>query len=240
MQVESAIARCRRDIVYGALLKAVLLGSAAVCVVLGSISGNGGTIALAGIGGIWIIWMTLNVRSAKASRIAAESPGLIAAGEFERAEANIDEALRSFSLIRAVKLTCLHYLLILRHKQRRWSDVATLAQAILNQPLGSLRTLNTHSRLILADALLEMNDTKGAYNAINALYNERLSLAEALYLTVIQLDYEARMQAWGAMLTSLTRRIQMSELMPSNNAARTQAFLALAALKMGKMESTLR
>ncbi len=236
MRVENAIARCRRDLTFGALLKGVLVATAAACMVLGVGFGKGGSAALAGIGGVWLIWMTLNYRSVRALRIAAGSPSLIASGDYERAEAQIEEALRSFSLFRTVKLMSLHHLAVLRHAQRRWAEAALVASAVLHERLGSLRSLSTRSRLILADALLEMSDLHGAHAAITALHQERLSLAEALNLTLLQLDYQARIGVWGEMIQGAGRKIQLAELMPAANAARAQAYLALAAKKTGKAE----
>ncbi len=236
MRVETAIARCRRDLTFGTFLKGVLAATAAACMVLGVGFGKGGAAALVGIGGVWAIWMTLNYRSVRASRIAAGSPLLIAAGDYDRAEAQIEEALWSFSLFRTVKLMSLHHLAVLRHAQRRWAEAALVASAVLHERRGTIRSLSTRSRLILADALLEMGDVHGAYAAIAALHQEKLSLQEALNLTLLQLDYQARIGRWEEMLQGMARKIQLVELMPAGNAARAQAFLALAAMKAGREE----
>ena len=234
MRVENAIARCRRDLTFGAFVKGVLVATAVACMVLGVGFGKGGAAALVGIGGVWAVWMTLNYRSVRASRIAAGSPLLIAAGDYERAEAQIEEALWTFSLFRTVKLMSLHHLAVLRHAQRRWAEAALVASAVLHERLGTMRSLSTRSRLILADALLEMGDVHGAYAAIAALHHEKLSLQEALSLTLLQLDYQARISRWDEMMQGMGRKIQLVELMPAGNAARAQAFLALAAMKAGK------
>jgi hypothetical protein len=46
------------------------------------------------------------------------------------------------------------------------------------------------------------------------------------------LDYASRIGAWQAMMSSIGTKVQLSELMPTANAARSQALLALAAKKM--------
>jgi hypothetical protein len=166
--------------------------------------------------------------------VAAQSPSLIAAGHFEEAERNIEQSILTFSLIRAVKLQTLHHLAMLRHAQRRWQESATLAQALLAQRLGALQPLSKSTRLLLADSLLEMNDLRGAYNAIASLHREQLSLAELLNLLAIQMDYSARAGGWDSMLQNITGKLQLAELMPAPISARTQAFLGLAAKKMGR------
>src|SRR3712207_6854480 len=52
------------------------------------------------------------------------------------------QALRSFSLFRAVKLLSVHHLAVLRHAQKRWQDSAMLCRALLGQRLGSLQSLS--------------------------------------------------------------------------------------------------
>jgi hypothetical protein len=107
----------------------------------------------------------------------------------------------------------------------------------LGQRLGALQSINKPSRLILADALLELGDNGGAYQAIAGLYNQRLSLGEAMNLLLVQLHYEARIGAWDQMFGGgLVQKVELAELMPAGNAARAQAFLALAAQKRGRQD----
>jgi hypothetical protein len=82
---------------------------------------------------------------------------------------------------------------------------------------------------MLADALLEMGDVRGAADAIGDLVRQRLSLAEVLKLLAVQLDYQSRVGAWNDMMSGLTAKVQLAELMPAAAAARAQAMLALAA-----------
>jgi hypothetical protein len=90
--------------------------------------------------------------------------------------------------------------------------------------------------LLLADSLLELGDVRGAYDAINGLYSQRLSLAEALSLLVVQLDYLSRIGAWEAALEGLSSKLDLAELTNAPNAARVQALLALAASKLGRTQ----
>jgi hypothetical protein len=235
MPARLAIARFRRDVTLGSVLNALLLTGVFVAFVAGGISSSrfGDLLLLLGLG---VVWVTLGYQSIKGSRLAAGSPQLIAAGQFEQAEHQIEQALKTFSLFRTSKLLSLHHLALLRHAQRRWSDAAELCAALLRQRLGSLKGLTRQSRLILADSLLELGDLRGAYGAISHLYKERLSLAEAMRLLAVQLDYLARVNAWEAMLLGLESRVELAELMNASQAARAQAQLALAAKKTGRGE----
>jgi hypothetical protein len=233
--VDLAISRFRRDLTVAAVVRAALLLSAAACMLVGPLLGlhSDGMVALMVVGGIW---MVLSYRSMYGTRLAADSPSLIAAGQFEQAESRIDSALRSFSLFRTAKLLSLHHLALLRHAQRRWRESSLLCQALLAQKLGNLQALSRTTRLLMADSMLQIGDLRGMYEAMGGLYRYRLSLGEALTLQLLQLEYGSRIGAWEPMLESVAVKVQMSELMPSLNAARSQALLALAAYKKGRVQ----
>jgi hypothetical protein len=233
MSANVAISRLRRDLTLGTILNAVLLGGVFLCTLLGGAfnSAAGDLLLLMILGAIW---MTLGYHSMKNSRLAANSPSLIAAGQFDLAEYQIEKSLKNFSIFRTSKLLSLHHLAVLRHAQRRWADAAELCSALLGQRLGSLTGLARQSRLILADSLLEMGDLNGSYQAISGLYEHRLTLAEALSLLNVQLDYQWRVNAWDQMLAGLKNKVEMAELMNTANGARSQALLALAARRTGR------
>jgi hypothetical protein len=233
MSAQLAIARFRRGLTLGSVLNALLLGGVFFCTLLGGAfnSAAGNLLLLTVLG---VTWVTLGYHSMKNSRLAANSPSLIAAGQLDLAEYQIEQSLRKFSLFRTSKLLSLHHLAVLRHAQRRWADAAELCAALLRQRLGSLTGLSRQSRLILADSLLEMGDLDGSYQAIAGLYEHRLTLAEALSLLHVQLDYQWRVNAWEQMLAGLKDKVEMAELMNTANGARSEALLALAARRAGR------
>ncbi|MGE5610492.1 MAG: hypothetical protein ACM359_14675 [Bacillota bacterium] len=232
IRVESAITRFRRDLTLSAMLKGALLVGAmlAMLLELGDQTIISGPVAIAVIGGAWLL---LSYRSMKGSQMAAVSPALIAAGEYEQAEQHIDEALRSFSLFRTVKLRSLHHLAMLRHAQHRFGESALLCRTLLRERLGVLSGISRSAHLILADSLLQQGDLRGAYESLATLYQQRLTLGEALELTAVQTEYLARIGAWESMMDGVARKADLAELMPTEKAVSTQALLALAARKTG-------
>jgi hypothetical protein len=232
---QAAISRFRRDLTLGAVVKALLLVAALGLVLLGPrlVSSTALTVLMTAVAGVWV---ALTFSSAKGSRLAALSTPLIAAGQFDEAERQLDLALRSFSLFRTAKLLGLHHLAALRHAQRRWSDAAALCRALLGQRLGHMQGLSKPTRLMLADALLELGDVHGAYEALAGLYTQRLRLSEVLTLLAVQLDYESRVGAWDRMMDQVMSKVQLAELMPTAHAAQTQALLGLAARKTGRRD----
>jgi hypothetical protein len=128
----------------------------------------------------------------------------------------------------------MHHLALLRHAQRRWRESTLLCQAVLAQ--RSAPGLARSTLLMMADSMLQMNDLAGAFGALGELCRQRLSLHEALALQLLQLDYGWRVGAWEPMLSGVGAKLQMAELMPSVNAARSQAYMAVAALKTGRRD----
>lgn len=226
LSTEAVIQRVRRDINIAAALKIGFFIAIFCCLMIGP-----ALLKMLALGLVICAWVWLSFTSAKGSRIAADSPLLIASGQYEEAEQRIDQAIGTFSLFQAVKLQALHQLAILRHAQHRWQESATLCRALVSRRLGQSRVFSRQAMLLLGESLLEMDDLPGAYQAIVALYGQQLSLGEVLHLLLAQLDYESRLGAWDRMMQAAPSKVQLAELMPAQQAARAQALLALAAKK---------
>ncbi len=233
ISAESAITKARRDLTLGAILRWALIAAAAVALIVQPLMESAATAATGVLMAVATLWIVLSVRSFRGSRMAADSSSLIAAGQYELAEEHIAEALGSFTIFRTVKLLSLHHLAVLRHAQSRWQESALLCRALLTQRLGPVSGLGRSSRLILAESLLELNDLPGVHENLARLYDQRLSLREALNLLAVQLDYMARIGAWEMMIQNLMTKVELAELLPTLQAARAQALLALAAKKAG-------
>ncbi len=230
ISADSAISRFHRDRTLAVTLKAVLIGGTVVCLLMLPID------RAVILGGFLVVWLFLSFKSAKGSRLIAEFPALISLGRFDEAERSLDQAMRSFSIFRTVKLLTLHHLAVLRHRQRRWDESVKLNRALLGERLGGLQSIGRPTQLMLADALLQIGDTVGAFDAISRLYHHRLSLAEALQLMVLQLDYEIRVGNWAGVLRSADHKLEMCDLLPPLESARAQSLMALAALRVGRQD----
>ncbi|HEY7087338.1 MAG TPA: hypothetical protein VH518_04565 [Tepidisphaeraceae bacterium] len=233
ISVESAILKTRRDLALGTAVKVLLIAAGVVAIISPSILENAPMAASALMIAVVATWVVLSVRSIRGSRVAADSPSLIAAGRYELAEQHLAEAIGSFSIIRSAKLMCLHHLALSRHAQSRWQESATLCRALLTQGWSNASGFDRSSRLILSESLLELGDLAGVHDNLSRLYSQRLSLREALHLLVIQLDYLSRIGSWQQMLINLKTKIELAELLPQGSSARAQALLGLAAKKSG-------
>jgi hypothetical protein len=233
LTVDTAISRFRRDLTLGWVLRAAFMAGALACFAAPLLGAQFDPAV--GLGVVAIAWVLLSFRGVRGARLAAASPSLISSGRFEEAEQQIDEVLRGFSLSKTPKLLSLHHLAVLRHAQRRWEESAVLSKALLRLNLGpTLAPLNRPARLILADSLLELGDTRGAQDALAGLLAQNLSLTEAMNLLSVQLDYQSRVGAWDEMLANVMPKVQMAEIMQARNAARVQALLALAAWRRSR------
>jgi tetratricopeptide (TPR) repeat protein len=233
LSTDTAIHRLRRDLTLGSVVRGLLLAAAvASLVVLPVVAPQvHSSMALLAVGAVWIV---LGYNSAKGSRLSADAPALIAAGQYDEAEERLSKAVGSFSLFRQAKLQTLHQFAQLRHAQKRYADAARLCQEVLGQRNADRLPMAKAVRLLQADALLELDDVRGTHGALSGLYGQRLSLAEVLVLLVAQLDYEARVGAWDRMMHEAMTKVQLAELMSSPSAARAQALLALAAGRSGR------
>lgn len=233
LSVDAAINRVKRDITVGVALKALL--AVVVLAAVLYVPSSSRLLVMSGIVGVWIF---LGITSARSSLLASNSPSLIAAGQFDEAERQIDLALRAFTLFGPAKLRMLHQLALLRHAQRRWAESAALCRAVLAHRLGARTESVRPSQLVLLESLLELNDVQGAYVAIVSIYREQLSLDEILKLLPLQLDYETKIGAWAHAFSAAMAKVQLAELMPSRQSARCQAMIALAALRCGREDWT--
>ncbi|MDQ3440176.1 MAG: hypothetical protein M3478_07475 [Planctomycetota bacterium] len=228
---EAVITRVRRDITLSMMLKVLIVGIGVATFVMRGAMGTSHLLILAMLG---VAWIVLSYRSAVGSRLAVDSQSLIAAGRYEAAEEQIEQVLGAFSLFRTSKLMGIHQLAVLRHAQKRWADAAVLCRALLGRRLGPIRGVNKQCRLMLADSMLEMGDAPGAHDALAGLYQQRLTLGEAVNLLAIQSDFHGRAGNWAELIAGMETKVQLAELLPSHLSARTQALLALAAKKAGR------
>lgn len=229
------IGRFRRDVLLGTLLRFALVATALACLFVGPVvgAGLGGTLMLLLVG---VVWLSLGMKSARGQQLASQLPSLIASGRYDAAEAGINRGLQSFSLFKGPKLVSMHHLAMLRMAQNRYEDSAMLCRALLGQNLGQMQRIGTSGRLMLAASLLELSDVRGAYDAITGLYDRRLALPEAMQLLLVELDYQTRVGAFGQAIANVMGKVQLAEIMPVDQSARTQALLALAALKCGRRD----
>lgn len=177
-------------------------------------------------------WLVIVGVSAKATAdLAAITVAIETSGD--EAETRLASALRRKPLLRPVRLLLYHRLATLRHRQRRFAESATIARAVLTQPMGKAGSVRPHLLLILAESLMECGDAMGTYLALNELHHTRLSLTEALQRLAVQTRYEVLIGRPDAALHEHAHKAQLAELLPAPQAGALHAMLAAAARATG-------
>lgn len=238
IDTRSAVNRVNRQLLLGMIIK-VALGA----LLLGALLFKGGGIIAAAVIGAWV---GIANASGRISRIVATAEAHLMARHFDEAEELLSQAIASFSISRTPKLLALMQLASLRRTQQRWADCALVCEALLKKRLGTLSPLRKAIVLTYAQALLELDRAAAAGPLLQTLTHERLSLEESMQLLSVQTEFLARAGAWGQIIpdpatpldhpawSTLNSRVQLAELMSAQQAARTQALMALAAQKVGQ------
>lgn len=181
----------------------------------------------------FIVWFGVLVMSVRARRLAIDAVPLIAAGEFSLAEDRLSQSLQSFSVLRSTRLLGLQQLAFLRHSQANWADVAKLCRELIDHQRPRERSIDLTSRLMLAEALVELGEVAPAAREIAVLSQRRLALRETLVLTALRIEAQVRAGHFTAAVEHLPATLALVELMSPGASARCHAVLALAAKRTG-------
>jgi len=179
-----------------------------------------------------VAWTALLFYSTRAMRLAVDSATLIEAGRFDEAELMLRESLTAFSLLRVGKTIGLKQLATLRHSEKRWGDAIELCRELVSQTPTEPAVQRT-SRLMLADSLLAMNQVSAAGFEIAAIDVANIDLHDSLWLLAVRIDWQSRTGQYHAICSDISRSTQLTELMPTAMASRTQTLIAEAAFHVG-------
>lgn len=180
------------------------------------------------------MWVGLTAGGIRQSRVAMQWPMMIALGQVDQAEQQIDQALQRFTVLSSVKLLGMHHLAKIRLMQKQWGEAATLCRGLLRHRLRGMPGVSAASYQILAEASMRMGDLPGAFEALQQLRRQKLSLDSSLSVLLLESVYLARIGAWRSMVDGIQTKVRLAELMPQDGAALTQGLLAVAAQRMGR------
>ncbi len=233
ISADRAVARARAAMLLSTAVRTVIVVMAivgmAMVVVLHDDSA-GSVILLSAIS----FWLMLTLHTVRNQQGLRRVGLMIESRRFDDAEQTLAGALGSFSLYRAPVLQALQNLAALRHLQQRFDQTRILSAELLRhdpRPQSS-RPI----RLLLAEAALALDDLHTAHATLTQIGNSGSSLRETLKLTELQIDYCVRIGAWPQALENLPWKIELAELLPTESAAHVQALLALAAMKLHRLD----
>ncbi len=226
-----AVQSFHRDIAMIRVLRMLSIALVAVAFVLGLVAGIKLYAMLFAVV-VALGWVMLHRRSIRLARRAVESSHLQEIGELEAAEERLREVFSSRGVVRASKAEAMRQLAALRATQRLWPECSLICQALIESEPWTSQAART-SRLLLLEAHLRNGLFSGAYQVLDWLYNQRLSLEQSLRLLWLQTEYESRMGGHAQALTGLSRKVPLIELMPAEMSGQTQAWLARSAAITG-------
>lgn len=173
-------------------------------------------------------WIALGVRGARLAREARLGAMLLEAGEIDAAQQHFLTALTGLTPLRSVKLLACHQLAVTAHVSRAHRGAAVLCRGLLAHRLGSMKSVATATRLILADSLLTLDDVVAAGDVVKTLSRTNLSLADQMTFLPIELRYQLSAGKSADAVESLPDKVRLAELLDSPAASLSHALLAEA------------
>lgn len=229
VQTDYIVSRFRRDVILAQCVRWVFFGAFVVCVIwLMRAPADLQKWGMVGVAVLVLSWVLLAGRSIRHARSAGAGTALLAAGRLEEAQRKLLEDLGGFTLFPAMKMAAGHHLAVIAHTQKRFADAANICRAILAVGSKALGPLKNASRLLLADSLLMLDDTFGAYDAFRPVYDEQLELHDRLLLLPIELRYELASGHTSWSVKDISSRMTLAELMDSDRAALVHVLLGEA------------
>jgi hypothetical protein len=199
-----------------ALVAAVQLGNSSLAA--------GGVIVFA----TTLLWFAVNSVSAKTWHELRQITALIDHAP-NHAEDRLAGALKRWPLQRSVRLLIHHRLAMLRHRQQRFAETATIGAAVLRYRMGNAERIRAHLLLLMAESYLILGQLDHAYATLHQLYGLQLNLVESLQRMALQTRYEISAGQDDQALRSLDSKIELAELMPATQCGALHAMFAIAA-----------
>jgi hypothetical protein len=177
---------------------------------------------------IIVAWIWVSTTSTRIVRQLGSIAVVMDRDPFE-AEGLLAQTMTKRPLQRAVRLMLYHRLALLRHRQMRFYESATICHFILSQPTAIVPKLRTSLLLVQTESLLHIGDVSGAFGAISQLQASPLRLGDRLQLLPLQIRYELLADQNRIAITHVKERVRLAELMPSFQCGAVHGMLAVAA-----------
>lgn len=191
---------------------------------------------LSGLGAMAALWIGLSWRTIKQVRVTRAGSTLLAQGRLDEARQTLLGVLEGPSPLRSGKILACHYLAVSAHLANAYREAAGICRALLSYRLGSMKSIATATRLVLADSLLMLNDPEGAGPVVQAIQRSSLSLTERMTLLPIELRYQLAADRSDQAVDDLAEKVKVAELLDSTTAALTHVLLAEACRRMDMLD----
>jgi hypothetical protein len=146
-----------------------------------------------------------------------------------QAETRLAQYLRRMPLHRSARLLLYHRMAILRHRQRRFAEVASICHSLLSYQMGPAERVRPHLLLLLVEASLAEKDHVSAYLGLTQLCAAPLNLIESLQCMALRTRYELAVGHYESALVDVGHKVELAEMMPAPQCGVMHAMLAAAA-----------
>ncbi|MFQ5490222.1 MAG: hypothetical protein ACE5GE_05825 [Phycisphaerae bacterium] len=233
-QPDASIAqRFRRQMRLASLLQGCLIVALCVTLVVFYRGGRAWQIwTVLGLGAMAGLWIAMSWRTIKQVRSARSSSTLLAQGQLEEARRKLLQVLEGPSPLRSGKILACHYLAVSAHLDSAYREAAIICRSLLRYRLGSMNSIATATRMVLADSLLMLNDTAGAGPVVQAIQQSPLSLSDRMTMLPIELRYQLAAGRSEQAVEDLTGKVKIAELLEAPGSALTHVLLAEACRRM--------
>jgi len=185
-------------------------------------------VSLMVVGGVLIVWGALSFGSIRLMQLLHATRGLLACGQSDNAEVWLRRIMTGLSLSPQPSLMAGQELATIFARRQAHSDVVAVCRALLAHRTRRLRHVWVATRIMLADSLLWLDRVAEAYEAIQPIYGQTLSLADRMKLLPVQLRYELASDHAASAVQGLAEKVQIAELLDTHQAALVHALLAEA------------
>lgn len=179
-------------------------------------------------------WLPSLMRSRQQRQLIGFSGHLLAQGRLQDAEVSLTHALQQFSLATGPQVVGCHYMAVLAHARQQFAEGVGWCRAVLRYAQRSARAIRRTSQILMADCLVCLGRLEEAYQVLEPLYEQPLSLSDQLMVLPVQLRYELAAGHYDSALADLPGRVRLAELLETKPAATVHALLAVACKATGR------
>ena len=186
----------------------------------------GANILLIAVSVAWVVLSSLARRKASATGTAGQ---LIATGQIAQAQQILAGVCRGLCVHKPVLLLGCHNLAVTFQKQGQWLAAWQLCELVRGWARKKYNEIRIMSEALRAECCLAMNNLAGSYESLSVLSGMELSISERLSVLQTEVTYSVRVGHSAGVMADLENKVALAGLLPTSQAGRVHAWLALAA-----------
>lgn len=184
--------------------------------------------------GVCVAWMGLSVQAKRKADLTTTASQLIAAGQLSEAQEVLSRVCRGLCVHKPVLLLACHNLAVILQKQQEWLAAWQFCELVRNWTRNKTDEIGILSEAVRAECSLAMNDLAGAYESLSVLSEANLSVTGRLSVLQAEITYGIRVGRSDTVMDTVSDKMALAGLLPTEQAGLAHASLALAAHLAGQ------